>query len=169
MHVTGRVTRAPASALAAAPGVVAERGVVIFDLDGTLARIDHRRHLVECEPKRWREFYAACTGDTVNTPVARTWDAMQAYGYEMWIVSGRSDEVKEQTETWLRKNGIQPRVLLMREARDHQPDVKLKRSWLRDGTIPRERVVCVFDDRASVVAMWREEGITCFQVADGDF
>ena len=31
----------------------------IFDLDGTLADISHRRHLVESAPKRWREFYAA--------------------------------------------------------------------------------------------------------------
>jgi len=27
----------------------------------------------------------------------------------------------------------------------------------------------VFDDRASVVTMWRENGIACAQVAAGDF
>ena len=26
-----------------------------------------------------------------------------------------------------------------------------------------------FDDRDRVVAMWREEGVPCFQVAPGDF
>lgn len=57
----------------------------------------------------------------------------------------------------------------MRDAADHQPDHKLKRQWLTDGTIPKERVLCVYDDRASVVAMWRESGIACFQVAPGDF
>ena len=39
--------------------------IVLFDLDGTLANIAHRRPLVECEPKRWREFYAACEADLV--------------------------------------------------------------------------------------------------------
>jgi len=27
----------------------------------------------------------------------------------------------------------------------------------------------VFDDRKSVVQFWRSLGLTCFQVADGDF
>lgn len=33
----------------------------------------------------------------------------------------------------------------------------------------RARLVAVFDDRSSVVTMWREHGVTCFQVAPGDF
>lgn len=31
------------------------------------------------------------------------------------------------------------------------------------------RVEIVFDDRNSVVKMWRLLGLTCFQVAEGDF
>jgi len=27
----------------------------------------------------------------------------------------------------------------------------------------------VFDDRQQVVDMWRQNGLTCFQVADGNF
>jgi hypothetical protein len=30
-------------------------------------------------------------------------------------------------------------------------------------------VFCVVDDRQKVVDMWRENGLTCFQVAPGDF
>lgn len=145
------------------------RDIVIFDLDGTLADITHRRHLVECEPKLWREFYAACHDDSVNYPVAAAFDAHRAKGHRVWIVSGRSDEVKEKTNTWLLHNCLWPDVLLMRKAGDHQPDHKLKQTWLKDGTINPERVLCVYDDRASVVAMWREAGLPCFQVAPGDF
>lgn len=35
--------------------------------------------------------------------------------------------------------------------------------------VDRDRLVAVFDDRARVVRMWRKAGITCFQVAPGDF
>ena len=149
-----------------------ERLIVIFDLDGTLADISHRRHYVEKPDKQdadWRAFYAACVDDKLNHAVDHAWISYQASGYEMWIVSGRSDEVRPQTEEWLTKMSLRPDKLLMRKADDHQPDHKLKRAWLNDGTIPKKRVVTVFDDRDSVVAMWREEGLTCFQVAPGDF
>jgi len=58
----------------------------------------------------------------------------------------------------------------MRQSRDHQPDVKLKRQWLHElNPVDRARLVAVFDDRASVVGMWRSEGVACFQVAEGNF
>jgi FMN phosphatase YigB (HAD superfamily) len=152
--------------------------IILFDLDGTLADITHRRHLVEGEKTdaKWRAFYAACSADLVNEAVAHifrslyyseNWDEERKY--EIWIVSGRSNEVKKETRAWLRKHDLIPTKLLMRQAGDHQPDHKLKRSWLIDGTIPKVRVLCVFDDRDSVVAMWRSEGLTCFQVAAGNF
>lgn len=36
------------------------KDVVIFDLDGTPALIEHRRHLVEGKHQDWTAFYAAC-------------------------------------------------------------------------------------------------------------
>jgi FMN phosphatase YigB (HAD superfamily) len=149
----------------------------IFDLDGTLAEVEHRRHFVESNPKRWRDFYAACAGDTPSQPVVRTAAALFYAGADIWVWSGRSDEVRAETEAWLAHNmpwmfgdlNDGP-AFRMRQARDHQPDTKLKRSWLLSmDPADRERLVAVFDDRLSVVTMWREEGVACFQVAPGDF
>lgn len=146
------------------------RPLYIFDLDGTLALIDHRRHLVESEPKQWRAFYAACEQDLPNAAVIRTANALFLAGADVWVWSGRSDEVGLATQRWLRTHLPIIAQLRMREARDHQPDVKLKRSWLEQmDPADRTRLVAVFDDRASVVTMWREHGISCFQVAPGDF
>ena len=64
----------------------------IFDLDGTLALIDHRRHFVEGPDKDWRSFFAACVDDAPNMPVIRTLQALRKSGAEVWIWSGRSDE-----------------------------------------------------------------------------
>ena len=100
----------------------------------------------------------------------RTALGLHIAGAELWVWSGRSDEVRAETEDWLRLHLPQHDALRMREARDHQPDTKLKRSWLEAmSPSDRARLVAVFDDRASVVTMWREHGVTCFQVAPGDF
>ena len=47
------------------------------------------------------------------------------------------------------------------------PDNDLKQMWLND--IGVDNVAMVFDDRQQVVDMWRDNGLTVFQVADGDF
>ena len=162
------------------------RPLYIFDLDGTLALIEHRRHLVEGPSKDWRAFFAACVDDLPNEPVIRTLHGLRAAGAEIWIWSGRSDEVREQTVAWL----IEHRCLTglaaaatklpgwpfhaesfrMRKAGDFTPDEKLKFGWLADMEPPeRNRLTAVFDDRDKVVRMWREAGVPCFQVAPGEF
>ena len=47
-------------------------------------------------------------------------------------------------------------------------DSALKQMWL-DTLIDKDDVFAVFDDRQQVVDMWRSNGLTCFQVADGNF
>lgn len=144
--------------------------IILFDLDGTLANIEHRVHLLNGTNDGWRAFYAACPSDERIDAVYQAWIAFgMRTGIERWVVSGRSDEVRSETDEWLAKNGIFPDYLLMRAASDHRPDHDLKKLWLDSGAIPKERVICVFDDRASVVKMWREAGLACFQVAPGDF
>jgi len=140
---------------------------VIFDLDGTLADIDHRRHLVMQEPKNWDEFYARCVNDTPNLPVVEMFQRLAEGGYIMIVCSGRREEVRKETYQWLRKYGIKPDLLIMRPYEDHTPDDELKGKWVE--MLNKKDILCVFDDRDKVVAMWRSKGITCFQVAEGDF
>lgn len=124
----------------------------------------------------WPAFHAACVDDTpLQTTidlVRMLADGMQNASYispSIWVVSGRSDEVKDETVQWLSDYVGEYDRLIMRRAGDYTPDDVLKRSWLADGTIPKERVFCVFDDRDRVVQMYRNEGLTCYQVANGDF
>lgn len=153
------------------------KDIVIFDLDGTLALIDHRRHLVEGKTKDWPAFYAACVDDLPNEAVIAALRGYAAIGCQIVIFSGRSDEVRNETKAWLIEHliaSISERVpnprLIMRKEGDFTADDVLKRQWLNDpNIIDRERVLCVFDDRDKVVKMWRDEGIPCFQVAPGDF
>lgn len=140
---------------------------VVFDLDGTLALTEHREHFLKADPKDWRGFYAACDGDKPCFPIVQAAMAFLCDGHRVEIWSGRSDEVAEKTEAWLREHGLGLLPLRMRPASDHQPDTSLKAAWLeRCGD---HRPDLVFEDRTSMVGMWRSHGIVCAQVAPGDF
>jgi hypothetical protein len=150
----------------------------IFDLDGTLALIEHRRHFIAPTNKKldWTRFYAACDQDLPNVPVINVLSALLANGADVYVWSGRSDEVLEKTIAWLIQhtplNIEQLRVpqFRMRPAKNSQPDNDLKRQWLQElNPADRQRLQGVFDDRDKVVRMWREQGVSCFQVAQGDF
>lgn len=152
--------------------------IYIFDLDGTLALIEHRLHFIQQTPKDWRSFFAACKDDAPNIPVIRTYKALRESGAECWIWSGRSDECQSETKEWLAKHcGTRfggwmqaPEAFRMRKAGDYRDDVIVKSEWLSEIEPPEyKRLTAVFDDRDRVVAMWRAAGIPCFQVAPGEF
>jgi hypothetical protein len=44
--------------------------LIVFDIDGTLANIEHRLHHVRSKPKNWPAFDAGIPNDKVNEPVA---------------------------------------------------------------------------------------------------
>lgn len=149
----------------------------IFDLDGTLALIEHRKHFIEDkdDSQRWRRFYAACDKDQPNLAVLCTLERLRHAGAECWIFSGRSDEVRDKTVDWLTTHTSfmshdLDTALTMRREGDYTPDDDLKQQWLSSMLHEdRERLVAVFDDRDRVVAMWRANGVACFQVAPGEF
>lgn len=139
---------------------------VVFDLDGTLALTDHRAHYLTGPEKDWRAFYAACDGDTPCWPIIDTLRGLMVHGHRIEIWSGRSAEVRDKTRDWLCKHGMAAVNIRMRPEGDHQPDTTLKAAWLAASD---QRPDLVFEDRASMVAMWRSHGIVCAQVAEGNF
>lgn len=155
------------------------RPIYIFDLDGTLALIEHRLHFIQQSPKDWRGFFGAVGDDKPNLPVIRTMQRLIAGGAEVWVWSGRSDECKDATVQWLKVHGCWPQTsrwfpnpdaFRMRKAGDYRDDVVVKGEWLDQIDPPEfERLTAVFDDRARVVQMWRDAGVPCFQVAPGEF
>lgn len=138
---------------------------VVFDLDGTLADIRHRVNYVRNGNRNYDAFFAACVDDAPNAPVVAALHAHLSAGHRVQIWSARSGVVRPQTEQWLAGQQIDPRLLAhMRDEGDITRDVELKRHWLL-ALHPDERPDIVYDDRQSVVDMWRDEGVTCFQVA----
>jgi hypothetical protein len=149
---------------------------VIFDLDGTLADIRDRRTLATKDSGKidWPKFFDPqnIALDKPNSAVIESFKALQQAGFRMVIFSGRSEATREETEKWLDSFGVKPDLLLMRPAAGggmFTPDDILKEAWLREQFPNKNNILCVYDDRDKVVAMWRRNGIPCFQVAPGDF
>ncbi len=142
--------------------------LVVFDLDGTLALTEHRNHFVErpVGEKNWNAFFDACDRDELNWPIAMTLLSLYAAGCDVQIWSGRTDRVRAKTENWLLENGLGQIPLRMRQESDHRADVVLKKEWL---DAEDQKPTLVFEDRATVVAMWRENGVVCAQIAPGAF
>ena len=139
--------------------------IILSDLDGTIANIDHRLHLVEGGGKKdFKRFDAACVDDPPNLPVIKLLRAMRSCGYRIIIVSGRSERERAATERWLKLHTVPWARLYMRERDDYRPDVELKQSFL-DKFIILDEVLFVLDDRAKMVAFWRAQGFACFQVS----
>lgn len=155
----------------------------IFDLDGTIADLTHRRHLVENGNKKWDEFYAACVDDTPIQPIINLITSLNNTCHSIAILSGRSDIVKKETEEWLLKFGVPYDRLYMRPHGKYTPDQILKKEMYERLKADWEKfmhkeysnhnyeftVDMVFDDRDRVVRMWREMGLICCQVAEGNF
>ena len=146
--------------------------IVIFDLDGTLALIDDRRDLATKDNGKfdWDVFFNPdnINLDLPNQPVINMANMLHKQGFRIFILSGRSDVTHQATVDWLNDNDIWWDHLVMRP-QNHlfMPDNDLKQSWLDN--IGKDNVAMVFDDRNQVVDMWRQNGLTCFQVADGNF
>jgi len=146
--------------------------IVIFDLDGTLALIDKRRDLATKDNGKmdWDVFFDPnnIDLDLPNQTVIDMANMLSKQGYTILILSGRSDVTYQATIDWLNKYGVWFDNLIMR-TQDflYMKDSDLKHMWLN--TIGKDRVAMVFDDRQQVVDMWRQNGLTCFQVADGNF
>mgnify|MGYP001626746637 FL=1 len=149
---------------------------VIFDLDGTLALIDDRRAISINDNGKmdWDKFFDPVNIqlDKPNWPVILMAQTLKKAGHSVVIFSGRSKATKDATRAWLNNHKIPFDVLKMRPTDGGlkwMKDDLLKKKWLTDLFPDVDKILCVFDDRDKVVKMWRDNGITCFQVADGNF
>jgi uncharacterized HAD superfamily protein len=146
-----------------------QNDAIMFDIDGTLATIDHRLHYVNGENKNWRGFFSEMHKDAVNVPVATAAYVYAKAGFKIILMSGRPEDYRTVTEKWLTTNGIPFDFLVMRPFNDMRADHIVKVELYQKYVEPYFVVASVYDDRSSVVKAWRDIGLTCFQVEDREF
>lgn len=142
--------------------------VVIFDLDGTLSNGEHRLNML---PKvdlhlteSWSEFNLAAKNDSPFIDNISICNAMYDAGFCVIILTGRSDEVWNETVEWLEKHKVSHDMLIMRRASDNRKDTVIKEEVLR--TIGLDNIVACWDDSPNVIAHLRGMGLTVYQVCD---
>jgi len=140
--------------------------IVIVDIDGTLADVQHRlRYLKGPGKKNWVKFFRSAPEDQ-PVDIVKRWVNNLAPDYTTILITGRPDEYRKDTEAWLAQHAIRYKKLYMRRSGDNRPDTIVKRELLDQ--VGRERVAFVIDDRPSVCDMYRECGLRVFQVSSGD-
>lgn len=148
---------------------------VICDLDGTLSLFNTINRdgstTIQHEGVHARSPYDASNADedAINEPVAAIIEAMYKGGYKIIFCSGREDVYRTQTETFIKKHLSVEYKLFMRKTGDSRKDSLVKEDIYNINIAPEHNVFLVLDDRNQVVEFWRKKGLTCFQVAEGDF
>ena len=142
---------------------------IIFDIDGTLIDISHRLHLIERTPPDWEEF---------RNPLQKRWDeprmpiiniavALEKAGHNLLFCSGRRESEREDTLEVLSRFFRPMPMLWMRKDKDYRPDTEVKAEMLQTLRNQGFNPVMAFDDRPSVIRMWKEHGLTVADVGNG--
>lgn len=148
---------------------VPTKGWVLVDLDGTLADVEHRRHLVQGPKKDWKGFFNLIPSDPVRMEVSTQIIQLYNQGYNIIYVSARPESYREMSLNWLTQHGLGfGWTLLMRRDDDGRPDTLVKQGILDTYFPDKSKIFKVFDDRPSVIRMWRGNGLEVVDVGNGE-
>lgn len=129
---------------------------IMVDIDGTLAHMNGKR-----SPFNW----SAVKQDDVDEVIA----SITRHYKHVIIMSGRDEVCRKETQEWLNKHDIRFDKLIMRPTKDNRPDEIVKWELYKLHVEPDYKIDFILDDRNKVVKMWRENGLKCLQVAEGNF
>jgi len=146
-----------------------KKGIVLCDIDGTIANLDHRLHFVTGDKPDWKSFFENVKDDTLIVDVYERILEFCDRGYDIFFVSGRSEVCRTDTINWLKEYDLHlyAHAVFMRGEYDHRPDTDVKRGMLKIFEPVKHKIHCVIDDRPQVIRMWREEGIDVIDVGKG--
>lgn len=159
LHVPSLDTAATGKPYHPVPGTPS---AVMVDIDGTVALHGDRN------PYDTSRYHEDLPNSAVVETVAMAWES----GRRVLFCSGRSEEFRAVTATWLSDHVLPAAAgweLHMRPAGDTRNDAVVKLELFDRHIRDRFDVRWVLDDRTRVVEAWRSIGLTVFQVAPGDF
>lgn len=148
-------------------GTPGKQKAFLVDVDGTLAHMRDYRG-----PFDWAKVGLDDVDEVVSNIVWDIWAGSQERStgnYEVIVMSGRDEVCRKETAEWLDLHAIPYTHLFMRPENDMRKDNIIKAELFDKYVRDNFDVQFVLDDRNQVVDMWREMGLTCLQVAPGDF
>ena len=143
---------------------------LLCDLDGTLCNEDARVHLGKAGD--WQQYFASINGDCAHNDVLRTLHIMSG-PVRILIVTSRPEAYRGMTEQWLRDKEVPFDSLLMRpnndDAESHISKIALIEEFFGSKECVLSSVLFALEDRDKVVQAFREYGIPCWQVRNGQY
>jgi predicted kinase len=139
---------------------------IICDLDNTLADMKNIRGPHE----QWK-----CDKDNVNESVLAVLkrfdmdDRTTAADIPIILFSGRFEQYRPQTLSFLRKYNVPYDELYMRKDDDYRKDSIVKREMFFEYIDKKYYPLFIMEDRDQCVELWRSLGLSCFQVNWGNF
>jgi predicted kinase len=130
----------------------------LVDIDGTLA-VNNTRH-----PFDWDRVGEDGLHQLVATMIEKL-----GRDTNIILLSGRSSVCRDLTIDWLKQHNISYKDLFMRPADDQRPDDILKSELYYFHVHNQYNVIGVIDDRPKVCRMWRNLGLSVFQVGNPDY
>lgn len=143
---------------------------IVVDLDNTLCNDEHRQcHIAT---KDWNAYHESINGDPPNKDVLHTLHIMIG-PVNVMILTSRPEDYRKVTEDWLHANEAPYDVMLMRPSGDFIDSTVHKIRALEEFFGSREEVIknvlFVLEDRNKLVKTFREYGLPCWQVREGNF
>jgi FMN phosphatase YigB (HAD superfamily) len=152
-----------------------KRKAIICDLDGTLCDEKHRRLYINGEwgKKEYDLFYEAMDKDDVHAWCREMVLMYLRFRYDIIFITGRPEKYRHKTTRWLHEKvglvELSHYRLFMRPDNNYECDTIIKKQIYHEHIMPHCDVQLILEDRDRVVRMWRELGLTCLQVAEGNF
>lgn len=149
-------------------GLAGLTNIVVCDIDGTIADCSHRLKYARGEEKDWDLFFGAMHKDILRVEVLEAmFRTVSANNANVVFVTARPDTYRKETEDWLYNIAhVSGAHVVMRKGHDKRQDTEVK-SDIYDKYLSQYNVVKVYDDRPSVIRMWREKGLDVVDVGQG--
>lgn len=140
----------------------------IFDIDDTLSNSEHRSHWISKDNpnKNWGVYYNLLIEDSPISPVVEVLKTLDAAGHRIVLCTGRPEQYRDLTVSWLEKYDIPAHDLFMRQ----KSETGLRNAQAKQIMLGRIRSsgytpVAVFEDNPLSVQMWKDNGLTVLQIA----
>lgn len=133
---------------------------IIVDIDGTIAK----------NVSRSPYDYSKVSEDKPHNDIIELVLLLEQEWFEVLFVSGRDASCRKDTMDWIERymDTWREYKLYMRAEGDKRNDTIVKYEILQE-LVNDYYIQYVLDDRDRVVKMWREAGLRCLQVAEGNF
>ena len=139
---------------------------VIIDIDDTLSLAGRRFELAKMPNGKINWDIAhnieLVKEDKPNLPMIDLAKKYKKDGFKVVIITGRPEFIREVTEIWLKKYGIEYDALYMRLKDEHYIKAPIYKKGIYQSYL--DDVFCAYDDDEEIIQMWNSLGIPAFKV-----